>query len=75
MFEERAVIGAAWIGAAGALELLWVEPAAELGPAAAPPVVAAKAGVAGMATIVRLQKNALRVLTRKTPTSFVGLRG
>ena len=44
-------------------------------PAAAPPVVVAMAGVAAMAVIVKLPRNVLRVGTRKTTTSFVGLRG
>jgi hypothetical protein len=54
-----------------------------VGVAAAPPATAAElvlglpasAGVAAIATIVKLQKIALRVRTRTTTTSFVGLRG
>ena len=44
-------------------------------PAAAPPVVLASAGVAATARNVKQLRDALRVRTRKTTTSFVGLRG
>jgi hypothetical protein len=44
-------------------------------PAAAPPVVTAIEGVAATARNVKLLRNVLRVRTRKTTTSFVGLRG
>ena len=44
--------------------------------AATPPVFVAKAGVATIDRITKLQKiMLLRVRTRKTTTSFVGLRG
>jgi hypothetical protein len=56
-----------------------VEPplaAGEGATAATPPVFVAKAGVAAVARIVKLQKIVLlRVRTRTTTTSFVGLRG
>jgi hypothetical protein len=44
-------------------------------PADTPPVLAARAAGALVATRAKLQTTALRVRTRKTTTSFVGLRG
>jgi hypothetical protein len=44
-------------------------------PAATPPVLLASAGAALVTTIAKLKKTALRAGTRKTTTSFVGLRG
>jgi hypothetical protein len=44
-------------------------------PTEAPPVVVARAGVAAPARMLKLPRNVLRVGTRKTTTSFVGLRG
>jgi hypothetical protein len=59
-------------GAAGAL--VAGPGLAELPPATTPPVETARAGVADMASNVRLHNNALRVRTCNT-TSFLGLRG
>jgi hypothetical protein len=76
-----AVIGDRYTGGFGAVG---VEPPLAAGlealgagvAAATPPVVVAKAGVAATARIVKLQKIVLlRVRTRTTTTSFVGLRG
>ena len=75
MLGVRDVIGAVWSGFAGfAAGFGAGAPLAELGPAATPPVATAKAGLADMASNVRLHRNALRVRTCNT-TSFVGLRG
>jgi hypothetical protein len=44
-------------------------------PAATPPVLLASAGAALVTTMAKLKKTTLRAGTRKTTTSFVGLRG
>jgi hypothetical protein len=70
------VTGIVWTGAAGRAGTVGVEPPAEIPPAEATPVAPAKPDVAETARNVKLHKNALlRVRTRKTTTSFVGLRG
>ena len=63
------------VGEAPPLAEVLVEPAAAPPAAAAELVVPASAGVAAIARIGKLQKIALRVRTRTTTTSFVGLRG
>jgi hypothetical protein len=81
MFGVGAVTGSVCTGGfAGATGVVGVEPPLTAGvgeTAATPPVFeAAKAGVAAVARIVKLQKTVLlRVRTRTTTTSFVGLRG
>ena len=83
MFGVGAVTGSVCTGFAGftgVAGVVGVEPplaAGEGETAATPPVFeAAKAGVATTARIVKLQKTVLlRVRTRTTTTSFVGLRG
>jgi hypothetical protein len=78
--RDLEVIGERWIaravgaGVAAGTGVVLGAGAAVL-PATAPPVVADRAGVAAMARIVKLLRNVLRVRTRKTTTSFVGLRG
>jgi hypothetical protein len=79
MFGVSAVTGSVCTGFTG---VVGVEPPLAAGAgvgetAATPPVFeAAKAGVAAAARIVKLQKTVLlRVRTRTTTTSFVGLRG
>jgi hypothetical protein len=64
------IAGVVVLAPVGVLEVLGGLP-----PAATPPVATASAGDAGMTRNDRLQKNKLRVRTRKTTTSFVGLRG
>ena len=68
----RAVIGERWmcgaVAAAGA-DVVGV-PAATV-----PPGELADAAGAAMTRSIKLLRNALRVRTRKTTTSFVGLRG
>ncbi len=73
MLGVRAVIGAVCTGFAGFAAGAGLG-LAELPPAATPPVATAKAGLADMASNVRLHRNALKVRTCNT-TSFVGLRG
>ena len=74
--RDFAVIGDRWIAGAGeALAGAVVLAGALLLPASAPPVVADNAGVATTARNVKLLRKAMRVRTRKTTTSFVGLRG
>jgi hypothetical protein len=69
------VTGSRWIvGAAGAVVVVGVV-VVGVAPAAAPPVEAARALGAPTAKKMELQTIALRVDTRKTTTSFVGLRG
>ncbi len=69
------MIGERWIAGVGAAAGVVVAGAVVVLPAAAPPVVAARAGVAETARSVKLPRNVLRVRTRKSTTSFVGLRG
>ena len=69
------MIGERWIAVAGVVAPAVVVMAGVVLSAGAPPVVVASAGVAAEARIVKLPRNVLRVLTRKTTTSFVGLRG
>ena len=73
--RDFAVIGDRWIVGAGEALAGAVVLAGALLPASAPPVVADSAGVAAMARNVKLLRKAMRVRTRKTTTSFVGLRG
>ena len=82
MFGVGAVTGSVCTGFAGFTGMVGVEPPLTAGSgvgetAATPPVLeTAKAGVAATARTVKLQKNVLlRVRTRTTTTSFVGLRG
>jgi hypothetical protein len=72
--RDFAVIGERWIAGAVAGVGAGVL-AGATAPTAAPPVVTAKVGVAAMARNVKLTRKVLRVRTRKTTTSFVGLRG
>ena len=68
--------GSVCIAGVGALAPVGVfEVLGALPPATTPPVATARAGVAGMTRNDRLQKTKLRVRTRKTTTSFFGLRG
>jgi hypothetical protein len=67
------VIGDRWI--AGAVTGAVAAGAGVGAPAAAPPVVTAIEGAAAANRNVKLPRNVLRVRTRKTTTSFVGLRG
>jgi len=76
MWGERAVIGEAWSGITGAAVCVadGAEPVGIVS-AGAPPGEVASADGAATARIVMLLRNALRARTRKTTTSFVGLRG
>ena len=70
---EREVTGSRWSGGRRRRRVLV---AGRRRPAAAPPVFAARApGAPAPRCTIKLQTNALRVRTRKTATSFVGLRG